>query len=79
MRTTVEMKPEHRSALLALAARRGEKGFSSVLAEAIEEYLDQERTRVQRRKEVLSLEGSLSVQEAKYLRETTISLRENWR
>jgi hypothetical protein len=73
------MKPEHRSALLALAARRGEKGFSSVLAEAIEEYLDQERTRVQRRKEVLSLEGSLSVQEAKYLRETTISLRENWR
>ena len=73
------MKPEHRSALLALAARRGEKGFSSVLAEAIEEYLDQERTRVQRRKEVLSLEGSLSVQEAKFLRETTISLRENWR
>jgi hypothetical protein len=73
------MKPEHRSALLALAARRGEKGFSSVLAEAIEEYLDQERTRVQRRKEVLSLEGSLSVQEARYLRETTISLRENWR
>jgi hypothetical protein len=79
MRTTVEMKPEHRSALLALAARRGEKGFSSVLAEAIEEYLDQERTRVQRRKEVLSLEGSLSGPEAKYLRETTISLRENWR
>jgi hypothetical protein len=79
MRTTVEMKPEHRSALLALAARRGEKGFSSVLAEAIEEYLDQERTRVQRRKEVLSLAGSLSVQDAKYLRSTTMSLREHWR
>ena len=27
MRTTVEMKPEHRSALLALATRRGEEGF----------------------------------------------------
>jgi hypothetical protein len=79
MRTTVEMKPEHRSALLALAARRGEKGFSSVLAEAIEEYLDQERTRVQRRKELLSLAGSLSLQDAKNLRSTAMSLREQWR
>jgi len=79
MRTTVEMKPQHRSALLALAARRGEKGFSSVLAEAIEEYLDEERTRVLRRKELLSLAGSLSAEEAKSLRSTATSLRENWR
>jgi hypothetical protein len=73
------MKPQHRSALLALAARRGEKGFSSVLAEAIEEYLNEERTRVQRRKEVLSLAGSLSADEAKSLRSMATSLRENWR
>jgi hypothetical protein len=79
MRTTVEMKPEHRSALLALAARRGEKGFSSVLGEAIEEYLKEEKTRVQRRKELLSLAGSLSADEAKALRNTATSLRENWR
>jgi metal-responsive CopG/Arc/MetJ family transcriptional regulator len=79
MRTTVEMKPQHRSALLALAARRGEKGFSSVLAEAIEEYLKEERTRVQRRKELLSLAGSLSAEEAKSLRSAAASLRENWR
>ena len=79
MRTTVEMKPQHRSALLALAARRGEKGFSSVLAEAIEEYLDEERTRVLRRKELLSLAGSLSAEEAKSLRSTATSVRENWR
>ena len=45
MRTIVDIKPEHRDALLALAARRGQKGFSLVLAEAIEEYLDEERTR----------------------------------
>lgn len=75
----MEIKPEHRSALLALAARRGEKGFSSVLAEAIEEYLDEERTRVQRRKELLSLAGSLSAEEAKSLRRTVTDLRENWR
>jgi hypothetical protein len=79
MRTTVEMKPQHRSALLALAARRGEKGFSSVLAEAIEEYLNEERTRLQRRKQLLSLAGSLSAEEAQNLRSMTASLREDWR
>ncbi len=73
------MKAEHRSALLALAARRGEKGFSSVLAEAIEVYLDGERTRVQRRKELLSLAGSLSAEDAKKLRHASMLLRENWR
>ncbi len=79
MRTTVEMKAEHRSALLALAARRGEKGFSSILAEAIEHYLDDERTRAQRRKELSSVAGSLSAEDAKYLRGVTRSLREDWR
>jgi hypothetical protein len=79
MRTTVEIKREHRSALLELAARRGEKGFSSVLSEAIQVYLDDERTRAERRKTVLSLGGSLSAEEANNLRGETNSLRENWR
>jgi len=79
MRTTVEMKTEHRSALLALAARRGEKGFSSVLAEAIEEYLHGNKERSQRLKDFLSLEGSLSAEDADNLREVTTALRESWR
>ena len=79
MRTTVEMKAEHRSALLALAARRGEKGFSSVLAEAIEHFLDDERARARRRKELSAVAGTLSAEDAKYLRSATRSLRENWR
>ena len=73
------MKSQHRSALLALAARRGEKGFSSVLAEAIEEYLDAERLRAQRREELLSVAGALSPEDAEALRRSTIALRENWR
>jgi hypothetical protein len=79
MRTTVEMKPEHRSALLALAARRGEKGFSSVLAEAIDAYLkgDCERTRM--REDFLSLQGSLTPDEGEALHALTRTIRENWR
>ena len=79
MRTTVEMKPEHRSALLSLAARRGEKGFSSVLAEAIDNYLSCGGARVQQRTELLSQGGTLPATEAEYLRLATQSLRENWR
>ncbi|MGH9512835.1 MAG: hypothetical protein ACRD2U_11940 [Terriglobales bacterium] len=79
MRTTVEMKPEHRSALLSLAARRGEKGFSSVLAEAIDSFLDEERSRSLRRKELLSVAGTLPAQEARNLRSSTRAVRENWR
>jgi hypothetical protein len=79
MRTTVEMKPEHRSALLALAADRGEKGFSSVLAEAIQAYLDGERDRAARRKEFRSLKGTLSAKEAGELLAVTRAIRENWR
>lgn len=73
------MKPEHRSALLALAARRGEKGFSTLVSEAIEEYLNGERKRIRKRQELLSLAGTLSTSEAKRLRQNTRALRESWR
>lgn len=79
MRTTVEIKPEHRSALLAMAARRGQKGFSSVLEEAIASYLAGEAEREQRRQTILSLAGSLSKEEAEDLRRMTGELRESWR
>ena len=36
MRTTIEIRDEHRAKLLEMAARRGEKGFSSIVSEAIE-------------------------------------------
>ena len=39
MRTTIEIKPEHRAKLLELAARRGQKGFSHLIAEALEAFL----------------------------------------
>jgi len=39
MRTAIEMRPEHRARTLELAANRGEKGFSAVVAEALDFYL----------------------------------------
>ncbi len=73
------MKAEHRAALLDLAARRGEKGFSGVLEEAIEEYLQGQRAREERRQELLSLAGSLSPTEVEDLRAGSSALRASWR
>ncbi len=79
MRTTIEMKPEHRSALLTLVSRRGQKGFSAVLGEAIENHLRGEAEREKRRRRFLSAAGSLSSKEADRLRRTVRELRETWR
>jgi predicted DNA-binding protein len=79
MRTTIEMKPEYRSALLALASRRGQKGFSAVVGEAIESYLRGEADREKRRRAFRMLAGSLSAREAEKLRRSVWELRESWR
>ncbi len=79
MRTTVEMKPEHRSALIALAARRGQKGFSGVLEEAIETYLHREAAREKELEIFRSLAGCLSEEDTEGLRRTVRELRESWR
>lgn len=79
MRTTVEIKDEHRARLLELAAKRREKGFSGVLAEAIEGYLAEAGRDQERRRAALELRGSLSDAEAEELLQTTRRIRETWR
>ena len=79
MRTTIELKDEHRAKLLELAARRGVKGFSEVLAEAIDVYLEALSRGEENRQAALRLRGSLSEAEADELRLATRSLRESWR
>ena len=41
MRTTIELSDEHRSALHALAARKGLRGYSKVIQEAIDLYINE--------------------------------------
>jgi predicted DNA-binding protein len=79
MRTTVEINDEHRARLLELAARRGDKGFSRIIAEAIERYLTElDSSEVMRRK-ALRLCGSVSPKEADRLRADTSKIRQYWR
>jgi predicted transcriptional regulator len=79
VRTTVEIKPEYRARLLELAATRGEKGFSGVLNEALELYLQSQSSRTDAVRKALALKGTFTSAEAETLRAETRKLRAHWR
>ena len=79
MRTTIEITPEHRAKLVELAARRGAKGFSQLVGEALEAYLRAEADRAARRKRAVRLKGTLPAREARALRDAAEALRRTWR
>jgi len=79
MRTTVEITDEQRSQLLRLAAQRGEKGFSSLIREALDLYMKQHRARREAVASALRVKGSFSDEEADALQESIGKLREVWR
>ncbi len=79
MRTTIELPDELRAELLALAARRGEKGFSGLIEEAVERFLEAEERRGVLVREALDAIGSLNDEEADDVRESIRRLRESWR
>ena len=79
MRTTIEIKPEHRAKLLELAARRGAKGFSQLVTEALEAYLRAETDREAQRRRAARLKGAMPTREAQALRTAAAELRRTWR
>lgn len=79
MRTTVEIDDAQRAELLKLAAQRGEKGFSSVIRDALDLYIRQHRAKKALIAQALELEGSFSDDEADALEASVCQLRETWR
>jgi predicted transcriptional regulator len=79
MRTTIEIEDEHRARLLELAARRGEKGFSRLVNEALEQYLAAVERREEATRRALMLQGSLEEDQAAAMRQAVAELRKSWR
>jgi hypothetical protein len=79
MRTTIEMKDEHRAALLEIAARRRLKGFSVLVEDAVASYLKADAARRARRRDALALKGCLSRAEGERFRKEAAALRKSWR
>ena len=79
MKTTIELSDESRARLLQLAARRGEKGFSSIVEEALGRYFAQEDRRREAVDRALAALGSFSSEEANRLEEEVRKHRRSWR
>lgn len=79
VRTTIELDDTQRAELLKLAAQRGEKGFSSVIRDAVDLYLRQHRAKREAILRALELEGSFSEDEADALEASVRELRGAWR
>jgi len=79
MRTTIEMTDEQRAKLLHLAAKRGVKGFSTFVQEALDEYLKTVEDRTAEVQAALAVRGTLKGKEAKRLSENCRQVRETWR
>lgn len=79
MRTTIELKDEHRAALLALAARRKKKGFSTLIGEAVDVYLKSVGDEDAKRRRALAARGSFTDKEAEELRKRVREIHESWR
>lgn len=79
MRTTIEITADQRARLLELAARRGDKGFSRLVQEALDAFLDAQAEEETTRRKVLALRGALKRDDAEALREVTRGIRGSWR
>jgi len=77
MRTTVEISDDQHRALSAIAHRRGVRGFSTLVQEALDAYLANLNT-----DEVdllLGLEGVLTESDANEMRSRINDVRSGWR
>ena len=76
----MELTDRQRSKLLELAARRGEKGFSRLVQEAVDRYLVEleERERDARTQAAIAVLGTLDDETAEAMRETSCRLRRDW-
>jgi hypothetical protein len=79
MRTTLEITDAQRARLLEIAARRGEKGFSHLVQDALDRYLADEDNRKARIEIALSLAGTLDDKAADSLETSVRQLRKTWR
>lgn len=79
MRTTVELTEAQRAELLRIAAQRGMKGFSQLVQEAVDSYLERQASRVSLIDAALAMKGTLKEHSADEFEARTQSIRENWR
>ena len=79
MRTTIEVSDRHRIILLSLSAERGLRGYSSIIQEALDYYIEHQIRTKDAKRDILKMKGSWETEETKKVKSKLIELRENWK
>ena len=79
MRTTIEISDKHRSVLLALAAQKGLRGYSSIIKEALDHYIEDQSKTAEKKRKILKMEKTWNAEETEEFRSNLAELRENWK
>lgn len=79
MRTTIELPDELISILHAIAVKKGYRGYSKVIEEALNFYLKENEKREVGREKILRMRGSWNLTEAKETKIRLEEIRKNWK
>lgn len=79
VRTTIELTSRQRALLLKLAAERGDKGFSRLVQEALDRYLEELESRRERVDAALAVLGTIDDATESRLRDSAHQARRSWR
>ena len=78
MRTTIELSDRHRGILHALSSERGLRGYSRIIEEAIDFYIEEKALKDNTVQELLQLKGSWSAEEGERMKAKLKEIREDW-
>ena len=79
MRTTIELSNDHRSSLHSLAARRGIRGYSMLIQEAVDLYIKEMTAREGNAKLLLKMRGTWNKDDANAFSKKLREIRRNWK
>ena len=79
MRTTIELTNSHRSSLHSLAARRGLRGYSKLIQEAVDLYIQQLTVKERNVTLLLKMRGTWNRDEANTFSKKLREIRRNWK
>jgi len=78
MRVTIELKDRHRYFLHTPAAKKGIRGYSAIIEEALDTYIEQLSKKDSTKDEILKMMGSWQMWEVSKVKMKIKEMRKNW-
>jgi hypothetical protein len=78
MRTTIEIQDRYRSILHSLAVKKGLRGYSTIIEDALDTYIDGLSRKDSLKNEILQMMGSWQEEEISQVKDKIKEMRKNW-